>query len=112
VRAGLDEGLAVALASGYRTTGPACFNPQYLLYLAKERFGLTDEEAIVAATWNAACSLRMSHVTGSLDPGKHADLLVMDVPDYRDLARRPGHNDVLFAVRGGHVMPPRGLSLD
>jgi imidazolonepropionase len=112
-RAMIDEGAAVALASGYGQIGPACFNPQYLMYLGISRFGLTPEEALCAVTWNAACSLRMSHVTGSLEPGKMADLLLMDVPDYRELARRIGHNDLIFAMRAGHIVYRRApLNLD
>jgi imidazolonepropionase len=113
VRAALEEGAAFALASGYQSTGPGSFNSQYLLHLATERYGLSDEEAIVAATWNAACSLRMSHVVGSLEPGKTGDVLLMDVPDYRDLARRPGHSDVQVVLRAGQVIYERGgLILD
>jgi imidazolonepropionase len=113
VRAAIDEGAAFALASSYQTAGVGCFNPQHLLYLAKEQCGMTDEQAIVASTWNAACSLRMSHVTGSLEPGKAGDVLVMDVPDYRDLSRRPGHSDVQIALRGGQAVYRRGgLILD
>jgi imidazolonepropionase len=113
VRVGLDAGAALALASSYRSAGASSFNPQFLLYVAKERLGLTDEEAIVASTWNAACSLRMSHVTGSLEPGKTADFVLMDVSDYRDLARRPGHSDVQLTVRAGQTIYRRGgLILD
>jgi imidazolonepropionase len=113
VREALEEGAAFALASSYRTTGPGSFNSQYLLHLATERFGFSDEEAIVAATWNAACSLRMSHVIGSLEPGKSGDVLLMDVPDYRDLSRRPGHSDVQVVLRAGQVIYKRGgLILD
>ena len=55
----------------------------------------------------------MSHVTGSLEPGRAADLLIMDVPDYRELARRAGHNDVQLALRAGRVVYQRaGLNLD
>jgi imidazolonepropionase len=55
----------------------------------------------------------MSHLTGSLEPGKSADLLVMDVPDYHDLAQRVGHNDVYVAIRSGHTVYRRApLTLD
>jgi len=103
-RALIDEGCPVALASGYAHEGYASFNPQFLLHLGATRFGMTSEEAICATTWNAACSLRMSHVTGSLEPGKYADLLVMDVSDYRELARRAGHNDIQIVMRAGQVI--------
>ncbi|MDQ1469200.1 MAG: imidazolonepropionase [Bryobacterales bacterium] len=109
----IDEGMPVAIASGFRAGGVTSLNPQFLLHLAVERFGMTPEEAIVASTYNAACSLRMSHVTGSLEPGKSGDLLVMDVTDYRDLVHRVGHNDVQLAMRAGSVVYKRGpLMLD
>ena len=62
---------------------------------------MTIEEAITAVTWNAACSLRMSTVAGSIDPGKQADVTILDVSDYRELAERPGHNDVYMVLRAG-----------
>jgi len=43
----------------------------------------------------------MSHVAGSLEPGKYADLVVMDVPDYRELARRVGDSDAALVMRAG-----------
>ncbi len=80
---------------------------QFLLYLAVRHLDMTPEEAIVATTYNAACSLRMSHVTGSLEPGKSADLIMMEVPDYRDLPRRAGHHDVTLVMRAGVIVSRR-----
>ena len=74
---------------------------------------MTAEEAIVAATYNAACSLRYSHVTGSVAPGKSADLCLMDVDDYHELARRAGHHDVTLVMRAGKVVYRRAaVALD
>lgn len=103
-RQDIDRGTALAFGSGYRVQGGATLNPQYLLHLAARDLGLTAEEAIVAATYNAVCSLRLSHVTGSVEPGKSADLCVMDVGDYRDLARRAGHCDVSLVMRSGKTV--------
>jgi imidazolonepropionase len=100
----VEAGTSIALGSGYETGGMAAFNPQFLLHLACDRFGLTCEEAIVATTYNALCALRMSHVAGSLEPGKYADLVVMDVPDYRELARRVGHSDAALVIRAGQIV--------
>jgi imidazolonepropionase len=109
MRRAIDEGAAIAIASGSIPSGSraketSSYNMQFLLHLAVDRLGLTPEEAIIATTWNPACSLRLSHVTGSLEPGKSADLLVMEVPDYRDLARRAGHHDVSLVMRAGTVI--------
>lgn len=113
VRMAIEEGSAIALASSYRPRETASFNMQFLLHLAVRKFGLTAEEAIMATTYNPACALRMSHVTGSLEPGKQADLILMDVPDYRELPRRAGHHDVHLVMRAGRVIYRSGaLNLD
>jgi imidazolonepropionase len=113
IRSAIDEGAAIALTSSYRLLEASSLNMQYLLHLAVHELGLTPEEAITATTWNPACSLRMSHVTGSLEPGKSADLIVMEVADYRELARRAGHHDVSLVMRAGHiVLRSPALSVD
>jgi imidazolonepropionase len=112
-RSAIDDGIPVALASGYRRDCTASLNPQFLLFMACHILRMTVEEAIVASTYNAACSLRLSHVTGSLAPGKAADICVMDVDDYHELARRAGHHDVSLAMRAGKVVYRRqSLTLD
>jgi imidazolonepropionase len=103
-RSAIDDGSPVALASGYRHDTAASMNPQFLLYLACHALKMEIEEAIVASTYNAACSLRLSHVTGSLAPGKSADICVMDVDDYHELSRRAGHHDLYLAIRAGKVI--------
>jgi imidazolonepropionase-like amidohydrolase len=113
IRRAIREGAAIAIASSYRSCGISSLNMQYLLHLAVHELGLTPEEAIAATTWNPACSLRLSHVTGSLEPGKSADLLLMDVSDYRDLPRRAGHNDVSLVMRAGRtILRSAALTLD
>jgi imidazolonepropionase len=104
LRMALTEGAAVAIASGYRPHQPASFNMQFLLHLAVYRFGLTPEEAITATTYNSACSLRLSRDTGSIERGKKADLIVLDVPDYHELPRRAGHHDVDVVMRAGQIL--------
>ena len=42
--------------------------------------GLTTEEALTAATLNAAAALGRADRLGSLEPGKQADLVVLDAP--------------------------------
>ncbi len=103
-RSAIDDGMPFALASGYTRDCTASMNPQFWLFMACHALGMKIEEAIVAATYNAACSLRLSHVTGSLAPGKAADICVMDVNDYHELARRAGHHDVSLVMRAGKVV--------
>lgn len=50
------------------------------MHLACVNLGMTMEEALAAATINAAASLGRSHTHGSLEPGKVADMLIIDAP--------------------------------
>ncbi len=108
VRRAIDGGCLLALGSGYRPLEPSSLNPQFTIHSATVRLGMEVEEAITASTWNAACALRMSQSAGSIEPGKPADVLLLDAPDYRELSRRVGHNDVAAVMRAGHVVHKRG----
>ena len=77
---------------------------QMALALAVFRFGLSPEEAICAATINAAHALGCAHLTGSIEYGKQADILVMNASDYRELPRQYGINHVEMAIRQGTVV--------
>jgi imidazolonepropionase len=52
--------------------------------------GMTPEEALAAATREAAAALGRERVAGTLRAGKRADLVVLDTDDERDLAYRIG----------------------
>src|SRR5581483_2269314 len=109
VRSAIDSGLALALSSAFRAGAAGSLNMQFILHLACSRLKLTPEEAITAATHNAAAALRFADSAGSLAPGRPADLIVLDVPDYRDLMTRAGHHDVTIVMRAGRVIYRRPL---
>ncbi len=47
-------------------------------------WGILEEEAIRAATWNPACAIGAEAQVGSIEPGKVADFLICS-PDYREM---------------------------
>lgn len=100
----IDANVPFALSMGFSNGNIQTRNMQHLLFTATQHLGMTPEEAITAVTINAACALRAAHITGSLEPGKSADLLLMDVPDYREIARKPGMSHVELAMRGGQTV--------
>ncbi len=104
VRSAIDSGLAFALSSAFRTGAPGTLNMQFILHLACSRLKLGPEEAITAATHNAAAALRLADSAGSLAPERQADLIVMDVGDYRDLITRAGHHDISIVMRAGRII--------
>jgi len=65
--------------------------------------GLSVEETLTGMTLNGAASLGLAAELGSLEPGKRADLLVLDAPDDRHLIYHWGVNLVATVVRGGRV---------
>jgi imidazolonepropionase len=76
---------------------------QFAIALACRYMGLAPAQAIAAATINSAAALRMEGKVGSLEPGKQADILVLNVPDYRHLGYRFGTNLVSTVVKKGQV---------
>jgi imidazolonepropionase len=99
-----DAGLGIALSSGYDSSSAATFSMQMSIALAVVRLGLTPEAALTAATINAAHAAGCAHLTGSLEHGKQGDILVMNVPDYRELPRQFGINHVDMALREGNIV--------
>ena len=76
---------------------------QFAIALACRYLKLTPAQAIVAATLNAATAIGQADKVGSLEVGKQADLIVLDVPDYRHLGYRFGGNLVRTVIKKGEV---------
>lgn len=104
VRQLAEAGGAIALSSGYESSSAATFSMQMSVALAVVRLGLTTEEALSAATINAAHAAGCAHLTGSLECGKQADILILNVSDYREVPRQFGINHVDMALRQGNVV--------
>ena len=84
---------------------------QFMIALACRYLKLTPAEAINAATLNAAYALNLGQYVGSLEVGKQADVLILDVPDYRHLGYRFGTNLVDTVVKRGVVVKSHTTSL-
>ncbi|MAC18215.1 MAG: imidazolonepropionase [Phycisphaerae bacterium] len=96
----IDRGGAVAIASNYNPGSAPSPSVALAIALACRKCGLRPAEAITAATWNAACVLDLQDEVGSLEPGKRADLLLLDTRDERDLGLEiagPGPVGVMLA---------------
>lgn len=65
------------------------------------RHGMTPAQAIVAATLNAADLLGLSDELGSLEPGRHADLIAVVGDPLEDITRL---KQVVTVVKGGRLV--------
>jgi imidazolonepropionase len=92
----------VALATDYN---PNCMTEsmQLVMTLACVNMRMTPAEAICAATINAAHAINRSHLVGSLEPNKQADILIMDVPNHAHIPYHFGVNLVDKVIKSGKV---------
>jgi imidazolonepropionase len=84
-RAMIDAGLAVVLATDFNPGSSPTPSMLLVLTLASAQMKMSPAEAVTAATINAAHSLGLGDEIGSLEPGKHADFVIHDCDDYREL---------------------------
>jgi len=99
----LDANAILAIATDINPGTAWNESMQFAIALACRYMKLTPAQAIVAATLNAAVAIGVDQCVGSLSPGKHADLLILDVPDYRHLGYRFGTNLVHTVIKKGHI---------
>ena len=100
----IKAGLAVALATDYNPGSCNCDSMQFIITLACLQMKMTPAEAITASTINAAHSLGLGNDIGSLEIGKKADILIMDMPSYQYLPYHFGSNNVETVVKNGKVI--------
>jgi imidazolonepropionase len=103
----ISLGVPVALGSDL---SPSCLleNHQLVIALACYEMKMTPAEALIAATINAAHSIRKADQIGSIERGKKADIVIFQVPDYRFLGYQLGMNMVDTVVKNGKVVVSDG----
>ncbi|MGO4884936.1 MAG: imidazolonepropionase [Bryobacteraceae bacterium] len=103
-RALIEAGAAVALATDFNPGTSPTYSMQMVLSLACTEMRMSPAEAIAAATINGAHALGMADRVGSLEPGKQADLLILNAEDYRELPYYFGANNVSVTMKRGAVL--------
>lgn len=97
----IEAGAPLALATDFNPGSSFTPSIPMCIALACRSLGMSPSEAVVAATINGAHALGRGALTGSLEAGKRADLIVCDVPDHRWLGYAFGWNPVRAVVAGG-----------
>jgi imidazolonepropionase len=104
----IDGGVPVAIGTNFNPVHTPALNMQTAVALGCMWMGMTAEEAIIAATINGAHALGCADRVGSLEPGKLADLVILNIPDYRELAREFGVNLVQMTMKRGDLIYQEG----
>jgi imidazolonepropionase len=101
----MEQGVAVALATDLN---PNCWTEsmQMIITLACLNMKMTPAEAINSATINAAHAIKRAGKVGSLEQGKSADIIVLDVPNHMHIPYHYGVNLVEGVIKSGRPCIP------
>ncbi|HEY4643565.1 MAG TPA: imidazolonepropionase, partial [Bacteroidota bacterium] len=100
----IDRGVPVALATDFNPGSCMCYVMPLMMTIACTQMGMTPEEVITASTINAAAALNRSHDIGSIEVGKRADLILLDIPNYKYLPYHFGINHVVKTIIQGTIL--------
>jgi imidazolonepropionase len=102
----IDCGVPVALGTGFSAD---CWveNQQLVVAMACHFMRMTPAEAITAATVNAAFAVNRAGEVGSLEVGKRADVIILNVPNHKFLGYRFGVNLVDKVIKNGRLVVDR-----
>lgn len=100
----IDAGCAVAISTDYNPGSAPCPSMPMAMAIACRYQKLLPSEVINAATINAACAIGQGDRVGSIEPGKNADLVLLDSTDYRLAAYEFGGNLVSSVIKNGQIV--------
>jgi imidazolonepropionase len=102
----IELGLPIALATDLN---PNCLTEsmQFIISLACYNMKMLPAEAIAAATINAAFAVDRADMVGSIEIGKMADIIILDVPNYHHIPYHFGVNHVGTVIKAGKIVVNR-----
>ncbi|MGE7843767.1 imidazolonepropionase [Lysinibacillus sp. NPDC093712] len=107
----IDEGVPVAISTDFNPGSSPTMSLPFIMNLACMHMGLTLEEVLTATTINAACALNRGHEIGTLEAGKQADVIILDVANYKQLQYFYGMNHTHTVIKKGQVVVRDGILL-
>jgi len=100
----MDYGIPIAVGSDFNPGSCTILAMPIIIGLACLVLGLTPAEALVSATINAAYAIGLGERIGSLEVGKDADIIVLDVKAYQEIPYWFGHNPVSVVIKKGKIV--------
>ncbi|MCP4632591.1 MAG: imidazolonepropionase [candidate division Zixibacteria bacterium] len=97
----IEAGLAICVSTDCNPGSSYTESASFVISLACLHLKLTPEEAFTAYTINPAHSLDRGHLYGSIEPGKIADLIMWDTPNYKEVPYHCGVNLVKNVIKRG-----------
>lgn len=107
----IDEGVPVAISTDFNPGSSPTMSLPFIMNLACMHMGMTLEEVLTATTINAAYALNRGEQVGSLEAHKKADVLILDVGNYKQLQYFYGMNHTHTVIKNGQVVVQNGILL-
>jgi len=97
----IEAGVPITLATDFNPGSCPTLSMQMIIALACRELKMTPAEAINAATINAAYALDRGDKIGSIEVGKRADIIILDIPRHQQLPYWFGVNLVAGVIKNG-----------
>jgi imidazolonepropionase len=100
----ISNNCAVALATDFNPGSSMTQNMSLIWTIAALKLGMLTGELLWATTFIPAKSLKRDKEIGSIEIGKKADLVIMDIPNLDYLAYHMGINNVIMTIKNGELV--------
>lgn len=110
VREMINKGVLVALATDLNPGSSMTESLPLIMTMGCTMFKMTPEEVIKAVTIHAAKSIDREKEIGSLTIDKNADLIILDIPNYKYLPYHFGVDHVEIVIKKGKIVYNKSLS--
>ena len=100
----IKNGNIVALSTDFNPGSCPSFSMQMIIALACYKMKMSPAEAITASTINAAYAIDRSDRVGSLESGKKADILIMNITEPAHIPYYFGTNLVKTVIKNGQIV--------
>jgi len=104
----IDSGVAVAIASDYNPGSSPSENFQLIMQLAAGKLRMSPAEILNAVTINPAFELRIADSVGSIEPGKKADIVILEADDLEYVLYHYGINHTKAVFKKGVLVFEKG----
>ena len=100
----IEAGCEAAIATDYNPGSSMSQNMQLIWTISALKLKMLPEELLWASTLTAAKSLELNDQLGSIEQGKQADLIILDIPNLNYLPYHYGINHVIMTIKKGRVV--------